>query len=117
MTTLLTTITTLPFIFYVPKHSLSEYKTDEGWTEYRERIFAREDIQDGCMIIDNELVQYVGGNGSVTLSHSITSIRPYAFCGVTADVAIPEGGSVTVIGQNAFAYYLGQKAFPWLRGL
>lgn len=98
-----------PIYFYVPEHSLSEYKTDEGWTEYRERIFAREDIQDGCMIIDNELVQYVGGNGSVTLSHSITSIRPYAFCGVTSDVAIPEGGSVTVIGQNAFAYYLGQS--------
>ncbi len=61
-------------------------------------------IINGCLIIDNTLVCYLGKDAHVVIPQGVTAIGDLAFCQLNAITKVNIPSSVTEIGEAAFSY-------------
>ena len=128
---------------YVPQGSYDLYVNAEGWSAYRDRIWAADQDYKALLIYDgyNSAIPCSSGNttlsqipsnnaSTIIVGNCVTSIDGYAFTNCSGVTNVSIGSGVTSIGEWAFEYRpltsitipdnvttIGNGAFAWCNSL
>lgn len=94
---------------YVPDSAVNLYKNAINWSRYEDAFLSCDMIDNGFIILNDELIQYIGNEEIIVIPQSVTSISEYAFSFAQGAIVFHENTMISIIGNNSFSFYKGES--------